>query len=117
MEPQGNIVVDIAGEIVCGEPLKPTAEQLSIPRRIIEPDELVYRVVFAFTHIQPGHYAIAELRSHATTAEMVLASFKGKIYLGRWWAKHGARELIVDPSLKPMRGVQILAVVNFIFAP
>lgn len=114
MAPLGNITVHIAGEIIGGEPLRPTSETISLPKRLIERAELVYRVVFAFDHMKPGTYAIAELRDSAATGELVLALFKDKIYVGRWWAKHGTRELVVDEALEPMRGVTILAVINLV---
>lgn len=118
MAPRTNVVVDIAGEILGGNPLQPSDEKITLPAHVIEPDELVYRVVFAWEHAQPGQYVIAELRDHASTGELVIASFEGNIYVGRWWAKHGKRELLVkdDPNYEPLRGATILAVINQIVA-
>ncbi len=79
---------------------------------MIEKGELVYRISFAYGYAVSGNYVIAEPRDTASTGELVVALFEGKIYVGRWWMKHGARELILDEAIDPLRGVTILGVIN-----
>ena len=114
---RGYITVPIAGEIVSGNPLRVSAETVSIPKKLIEKDELIYRVIDAFAHIEPGCFAIAELRDTAATGELVLASVEGDVYVGRWWAKHGKQELWIADGIQPERGATILAVINLVVSP
>ena len=93
MAPSGTITVPVAGNIIGGQPLQPSTETVSVPRDLIEADELIYRVVFAFGHVALDSYVIVELRDTAKTAELALAIFEGNIYVGHWWAKHGTEEL------------------------
>lgn len=104
--------VKLSGLIHVFRPLIETSGVVEIPRRLMEKHERLYKMAADFADFRAGWLLIVEPRQQAATGEMVLASFKGDIYIGRWWGKHGKRELIVEDSLKNMSGVEILGAIN-----
>jgi hypothetical protein len=48
--------------------------------------------------IERDDILVIETRSdgHAATAELVLVMIETKAFIGRWWTKHGRRELLDD---------------------
>lgn len=106
------VSVRLAGEITFAEPLKPSRETVSLPQRLIEPHEKVYRLLFGYQHARPGDLLIVEPRTAAASGETVMVTFEGRIYIGYWWTKHERQELIIDDVFKPMASVQILGAIN-----
>jgi SOS-response transcriptional repressor LexA len=106
----------LAGEIHVGEKIRPSTKLAGIPRWMVAENEKVYSISFAMHHFENGDLVIVEPRTEPHTGECVLVQDqRERVYIGRWWAKHKARELHVDPALKPMRAseISIVGVINF----
>ena len=76
-------------------------EQVSIPADKIDEGDVVFRAAGANLRgfgIERDDLLIVETRSdgHAATAELVLVTIDTKAFVGRWWTKHGRRELLDD---------------------
>ena len=88
------ISVEIAGEIMQGEPLFLSGEHVALPPELIEEElELVYKLRTPVAELPAGTFLIVELRSSAYTGELVVAALGPRIYVGRYWGKYGLREL------------------------
>jgi SOS-response transcriptional repressor LexA len=85
----------IFGEIAQGEPIRENAGEAFIPSHILEVGELVFRCRGSLPSlgIESGDLLIVEPRKKAATGEVVLARGGPNAFIGRWWAKHGLREL------------------------
>jgi SOS-response transcriptional repressor LexA len=85
----------IFDEIAQGEPIRENAGEACLPSHLLEVDELVfrYRGSRPSLGIECGDLLIVEPRKKAATGEVVLARCGEKAFIGRWWAKHGLREL------------------------
>jgi hypothetical protein len=84
--------VEIAAEIEHGQPLFITGGVARIPPEAIDEHEIVYRVRSA-PELDPGDLLIVEPRNTASTGELEVCFRGPRVYVGRWWAKHGLREL------------------------
>lgn len=85
----------IFDEIAQGEPIRENAGEADLPTKLLEVDELVfrYRGSLPSLGIERGDLLIVEPRKKAATGEVVLAYCGQNAFIGRWWAKHGLREL------------------------
>jgi hypothetical protein len=104
--------VAISGLLKFDEPIAPSEERVHIPARLIEVHELVYKMAGDFQDFRAGDLLIVEPREIAASGERVLATFRGKVYIGNWWTKNGKLELVVDPVLKHMRKVKMIGAIN-----
>lgn len=100
------ITVALAGAIIHGAPLdlRAAGETVEIPSEKIESRELVYRVASPppGLEILRGDFLIVEPRpDRAATGELVIAVAEERIFIGRWWCKHGRRS-VVGPGHEPM---------------
>jgi SOS-response transcriptional repressor LexA len=102
----------VTGLFVFGSPLVHINEEIEIPQELIEYHESIYRVGADFQDYRAGDLFIVEHRKDVSTGEFVLATFKDNAYVGNWWAKHKKRELWIDQTTPPMRGVEIAGVIN-----
>ena len=111
-------MLPIAGVLRQGQPLSPSEEDVHLPSECVSEDELVYRVAdwsLSSFGIEPDDLLIAEFRSRAQTGELVLVRLDGQCFIGRWWAKHGKRDVTgPDGQTVIARGAEILAVINLI---
>ncbi len=107
------IEVAIAGELEHGSPLLLTCGIACIPPEAIEEYEIVYRERRA-PDVMPGDLLIVEPRTTAFTGELVVAFQGPNLYLGRWWAKHGLRELRLVPDESVEGEVDVAGVVTVI---
>lgn len=91
--PETSIV--IFAEIENGQGIRENAGEASLPSQLLEVDELVfrYRGSLPSLGIECGDLLIVEPRKRAATGEVVLARCGPNAFIGRWWAKHGLREL------------------------
>jgi SOS-response transcriptional repressor LexA len=103
----------IFAEIAQGAPIRENAGEACLPSHLLEVDELVfrYRGSLPSLGIESGDLLIVEPRKRAATGELVLARCGGNAFIGRWWAKHGLRELR-EPETKG--DLRIEGVVNLI---
>lgn len=101
---------EIAGAIEQGEPLSIDAVPVSLPLELVEEYELVYRVRYVPGY-RPGDILIVEPRNHAATGELVVAVKGPRVYVGRWWAKHGLRQIKPDDG-DVIEGAEIAGAVN-----
>ena len=82
-------------EIENGQVIRENAGEACLPSHVLEVDELVfrYRGSLPSLGIECGDLLIVEPRKKAATGELVLARCGQNAFIGRWWAKHGLREL------------------------
>ena len=82
-------------EIAQGAPIRQNAGEAYLPSHLLEIDEVVfrYRGSLPSLGIESGDLLIVEARKKAATGEVVLARCGQNAFIGRWWAKHGLREL------------------------
>lgn len=106
------IRVAVAGEIVQGKPLYPSNAKVVLPSNLIEPSELVYKLRSPVGEIPSGAYLVAEPRDRAHTGELVLARLGDLVYLGRFWGKHGLREIRTEGGTLIVESPAILASIN-----
>src|SRR6185436_18257535 len=76
-------------------------EQVAIPADKIDEGDVVFRAAAANLRgfgIERDDILVVETRpdGHAATAELVLVMIETKAFIGRWWMKHGRRELLDD---------------------
>jgi hypothetical protein len=111
---QSSIV--IFAEIENGHVIRENAGEACLPSHLLEVDELVfrYRGSLPSLGIASGDLLIVEPRNKAATGELVLARCGENAFIGRWWAKHGLRELR-EPETKG--DLRIKGVVNLIVRP
>ncbi len=85
----------IFDEIAQGAPIRENAGEAYLPSHLLEVDEVVfrYRGSLPSLGIECGDLLIVEPRKKAATGELVLARCGQNAFIGRWWAKHGLREL------------------------
>ncbi len=85
----------IFDEIEPGAPIRENAGAAYLPTHLLEVDELVFRYHGSLPSfgIESGDLLIVEPRKMAATGELVLARCGPNAFIGRWWAKHGLREL------------------------
>jgi hypothetical protein len=86
---------ELAGEIEHGVALFVVSDAVSLPSELVEEYELAYRVRSA-PGFSKGDILIVEPRNHASTGELVIAMRGPRVFIGRWWAKHGLRQLHVE---------------------
>jgi hypothetical protein len=108
------IEVEIAAEIEHGKPFVVSGALVRIPPEAIDEHELVYRVRRA-PDMRKGDLLIVEPRNTAFTGELVVAFRGPNAFIGHWWAKHGLRELRLEPDNQTVDGeLQIAGAVTLI---
>jgi SOS-response transcriptional repressor LexA len=112
------VVLPLAGVFRQGQPLTATEEEVELPGEAVEDDDLVYRVAdesLSGFDIEQEDLLVAEFRSRAQTGELVMVRLGENCSVGRWWAKHGKREVTgPDGQTVIARGAEVLAVINLI---
>lgn len=76
-------------------------EQVAIPADKVDEGDVVFRAAEANLRgfgIERDDIIVVETRpdGHAATGELVLVTIETKAFIGRWWTKHGRRELLDD---------------------
>jgi hypothetical protein len=106
--------VRLRGLVTVFGSIEETKEKASIPKKLIEKHESVYRVENDFAYFTAGDLLVVEHRQDIATGETVLATENGIAYIGTWWAKHGKREVVVDFSLQPIKNPKVVGVITII---
>jgi hypothetical protein len=113
-------VVQIAGAIAHGAPLDRAGAgtTVEVPWARVETSDIIYRVASTppGLDLQRDDLLVVEPRNHAATAELVVAALGERLFLGRWWGKHGRRAvmdatytpLIEDESLRVLGAVTVV---------
>jgi hypothetical protein len=101
---------ELAGEIEHGVALFVAGQTASLPPELVEDYELVYRVR-SVPGYRKGDLLIVEPRNHASTGELVIAMRGPRVFIGRWWAKHGLRQLHVEGG-DILEGCEVAGAVN-----
>lgn len=99
-------------------------ERIEIPSEQIEADDLLYRVGSSAPYdvgIRDNDLLIVERRrdGRAATAELVLAEIEERVFVGRWWAKHG-RQALMDAGMETIvedARLRVLGAVTVIVRP
>jgi SOS-response transcriptional repressor LexA len=113
--------VPVVGEVAQGAPLRSSAETVILPAAILEGHEQVYRIAdssLAVLDIFEGDLLIVVPKKKAETGELVLVRLDAQFFIGRWWAKHGRRDVLdVDGQTVLVRGATIIGSINLIVRP
>lgn len=121
MKAETTTTVTVAGEVSQGAPLRSSEETVTLPAAIFEECEEVYRVEgssLAGLDIFAGDLLVVAPKKNAETGELVLAHLDAQLFIGRWWAKHGRRDLLgADSQTVIARGATILGSINVIVRP
>ncbi|HEV7486294.1 MAG TPA: hypothetical protein VGQ65_11490 [Thermoanaerobaculia bacterium] len=85
----------IFAEIENGQVIQENAGEAHLPSQLLEVHEQVfrYRGSLPSLGIESGDLLVVEPRKKAATGELVLAFCGPNAFIGRWWAKHGLRQL------------------------
>jgi SOS-response transcriptional repressor LexA len=114
------IVVQVAGVVTPGQPLGACNDALQVPAALITKHERVYRVAgddLRVLGMEPGDLLIVEPRDNdAQTGEVVVVVSGKRVYVGRWWKKHGLREArdAAGAIIARGRGLRIIGAVTLI---
>ncbi len=95
--PKGNRTVAIVADVRQGQEFQPTAARVTLPKELLARGEEVYCVVdasFAELGAKAGDLLIVEPKKTANTGELVLAREGDVLWVGRWWGKHGRRDVV-----------------------
>jgi SOS-response transcriptional repressor LexA len=110
--------VRIVGDVAQGAPLRSSKETVMLPAAILEAHEEVYRVAdssLAGSDLFASDLLIVAPRKKAETGELVLARLNGQLFVGRWWAKHGQRDIVgADGQTVIVRGATVIGSINLI---
>jgi len=113
--------VHIAGDVAQGAPLRSSEETVILPAAILEESEQVYRVAdssLAESDIFEGDLLVVEPSRKAQTGELVIARLDAQLFVGRWWAKHGRRDIVGDDGHTVIvRGATVIGSINLIVRP
>jgi hypothetical protein len=117
------VTVVLAGGVSQGAEIDASfaGEQVAIPADKIDSGDVVFRVAAANLRgfgIERDDILVVETRpeGHAATGELVLVTIETKAFIGRWWMKHGRRELLDealslitdDPGLRLIGAVTVV---------
>ena len=97
------VMIVLAGGVSQGADIdaRVAGEQVAIPADKIDEGDVVFRAAAANLRrfgIERDDILVVETRpdGHAATGELVLVTIETKAFIGRWWTKHGRRELLDD---------------------
>jgi len=110
--------VTVAGEVAQGAPLRSSKERVILPAAILEAQEEVYRVAdssLAGSDLFAGDLLIVAPKRKAETGELVLARLDAQLFVGRWWAKHGRRDIVGDDGQTVIvHGATVIGSINLV---
>jgi len=127
----GMVMIVLAGGVSQGAEidLSFACEQVTLPADKIDSGDVVFRVAAANLRgfgIERDDILVVETRpeGHAATGELVLVTIETKAFIGRWWTKHGRRELLDevlsqitdDPRLRLIGAVTVVIRHSFVRA-
>ena len=119
------VEVEIAGELRHGYAIDETKkEKIAMPKSLVDEGEVVFRARgdgMQDQGIHDGDLLIVELRprGRAATGELVIGRIGKQVFVGRWWQKHGLKQLM---SLnfsevtvgRASRSLKVVAAINHI---
>ena len=112
------VTVRLAGAIVHGRPIdtRVSGALVAVPGEKLDADDLVYRVAGTDLRghgIERGDLLIVEPRpeGNAATGELVVVTIDPRVFVGRWWTKHG-RRVLLDHALHPIAEGRDLRVIG-----
>lgn len=98
----GMVTIGLAGGLSQGAAIDASSagEHVTIPADKIDEGDVVFRAAGNLRGfgIERDDILVVETRpdGRAATGELVLATIETKAFIGRWWTKHGRRELLDD---------------------
>ena len=106
----------LAGEIRQGAPVVPSKASVILPAWVLEEHELVYLAAdssLAAFDVSEGDFLVVKPKKKAESGELVITCLDGLIYVGRWWTKHGRRDVLdADGQRVIVRGASVLGAIN-----
>jgi transcriptional regulator with XRE-family HTH domain len=117
------VEIRTAGELRHGLPVDESkSEPLLLPASLVEEEEIVFRVrgdELREHDILDGDLLIVQLRTtgKAATGELAIGRIGDRVYVGRWWQKHGQKALMTDGLAEvtvgpSKRSLKVVAVIN-----
>jgi transcriptional regulator with XRE-family HTH domain/SOS-response transcriptional repressor LexA len=115
--------VRTAGELRHGMAVDESkSESIVLPAELVEEGEIVFRVRgndLRDHNIEDGDLLIVQLRTSgkAATGELAIGRIGDRVYVGRWWQKHGQKALMTDSLAEvtvgpSKRALKVVAVIN-----
>lgn len=115
--------IEVAGEIRHGYPIDETKkEKIAMPKSLVEEGEIVFRArgdSLADQGIQDGDLLIVETRprGRAANGELVIGRIGKVVFIGRWWQKHGTKQLmshnLAEVTVgRSSRSLKVVAAIN-----
>jgi hypothetical protein len=119
----GMVMTVLAGGVSQGAEIDVSVacEWVAIPADKIDEGDVVFRAAgwnLRGVGIEHDDILVVETRpdGHAATGELVLVTIETKAFIGRWWTKHGRRELLDevlslitdDPRLRLIGAVTVV---------
>jgi transcriptional regulator with XRE-family HTH domain len=112
--------VKTAGELCQGEAVdEKKTEMVLVPAAMIEKGEIVFRARgngFGDLGIEDGDLLIVQLRQkgRASTGELAVGKVADKVFIGRWWQKHGRKALLTESfeEVTSAKTLKVVAVIN-----
>lgn len=117
MSEHGTVMVVILADIGQGAIAQQNGQWVELPTALVDPHDVLYRVIDGSLEpmgANPGDLLIVEPKETASTGELVLAEKRGKVYVGRYWAKHGRRDVVGDGDDVIVRAAKIVGAVTLI---
>jgi phage repressor protein C with HTH and peptisase S24 domain len=117
MSEHGTVMVVILADIGQGAIAQQNGQRVELPTALVDPHDVLYRVIdgsLGPMGANPGDLLIVEPKETASTGELVLAEKRGKVYVGRYWAKHGRRDVVGDGDDVIVRAAKIVGAVTLI---
>lgn len=117
MSEHGTVMVVILADIGQGAIAEQNGQRVELPATLVDRRDVLYRVIDG--SLEPmgassGDLLIVEPKDTASTGELVLAEKRGKVYVGRYWAKHGRRDLVGDGEVVIVRAAKVVGAVTLI---
>jgi SOS-response transcriptional repressor LexA len=113
--------VTVVSDVAQGAPLRSSKETAILPAAILEAHEEVYRVAdssLAGSDLFAGDLLIVAPKKKAETGELVLTRLDAQLFVGRWWAKHGRRDILGDDGQTVIVcGATVIGSINLIVRP
>lgn len=117
MSEHDTVMVVILADIGQGAIAQQNGQRVELPAALIDARDVLYRVIdgsLGRMGANPDDLLIVEPKETASTGELVLAEKRGKVYVGRYWAKHGRRDLVGDSNVVIVRAAKVVGAVTLI---
>jgi hypothetical protein len=117
MSEHATVMVVILADIGQGAIAQQNGHRVELPAALVDARDVLYRVIdgsLGSIGANLDDLLIVEPKETASTGELVLAEKRGKVYAGRYWAKHGRWDLVGDGDDVIVRAAKIVGAITLI---